>query len=96
MDIAAHALWAGAGFVLLVRHRPLPAPTGVATVALAALPDLMHMLPVVAWAMVNVLPAEFMTYARALPERGRHCPRAWSFGRIIFIASFTVGWSQRL
>ncbi len=81
MDIAAHALWAGAGVVLLVRHRPLPVPIGVATVALAALPDLMHILPVAAWAMVNVLPAEFMTYTRALPERVQALPESvelWS------------------
>ncbi|MDZ4280790.1 MAG: hypothetical protein U1C04_08450 [Hydrogenophaga sp.] len=81
IDIAAHALWAGAGVVLLARHRPLPVAIGVATVALAVLPDLMHMLPVAAWTMFNGLLAEFMTYVRALPERVQPLPESvelWS------------------
>ncbi|WP_439517419.1 hypothetical protein [Hydrogenophaga sp.] len=81
MDIAAHALWAGAGVVLLLRHRPIPVATGLATAAMAALPDLMHMLPVAAWALFNGLPAEFITYVRALPERVQPLPESvelWS------------------
>jgi len=48
---------------------------------MAALPDLMHMLPVAAWALFNRLPAEFMTYVRALPERVQPLPESvelWS------------------
>ena len=81
MDIAAHALWAGAGSVLLARRRPLTIATGLALVAFALLPDLMHMLPVAAWSLFNGLPAEFMAYARALPERVQPLPESvelWS------------------
>lgn len=53
MDILAHSLWAGAGLAVAARYRPistpLSTPTVVATVVLAALPDVLHMLPIVAW-----------------------------------------------
>ena len=74
MDIAAHALWAGAGALLLVRRRALPKAAGVALVALAVVPDLMHTLPVAAWALFNGLPDDFMIYLRALPDRAQPLP----------------------
>lgn len=53
MDILAHTLWAGAGFTLLRRRVPV-APRDVAlTVALAALPDLLHLLPIAGWWLVG-------------------------------------------
>jgi len=76
VDIAAHALWSGSGSVLLARRRPLTIATGLALVAFGLLPDLMHMLPVAAWSVFNGLPADFMTYTRALPERCDLCRRA--------------------
>jgi len=49
MDIFAHALWAGAGAALAHRRAALPARTVALTVALAVVPDLPHLLPVLGW-----------------------------------------------
>ena len=49
MDIVAHTLWAGAGLVLARRRWPIPPRTVVLTLALAALPDIPHLLPVIGW-----------------------------------------------
>lgn len=49
MDIAAHTLWAGAGVAVLCRTRPLPLRTVAATLVMAALPDMAHLLPIVFW-----------------------------------------------
>jgi hypothetical protein len=72
---------------------------------LAALPDPMHMLPVAAWAMFYGLPAEFMTYVRALPERVQPLPESvelWSHhlhcivhSRVIATAVTLTFWLRR-
>jgi LexA-binding, inner membrane-associated putative hydrolase len=49
MDIFAHALWAGAGIGLLRRRRAVKPAIAAATVVLAALPDIPHLLPVLMW-----------------------------------------------
>ena len=49
MDIVAHALWAAAGMAVLRRHRPIAPGTVAATVGLAALPDILHLLPIARW-----------------------------------------------
>ncbi|MBN8507065.1 MAG: hypothetical protein J0L57_00480 [Burkholderiales bacterium] len=49
MDVVAHALWAGAGVMLARRRCAITPRTATATVALAALPDIPHLLPVVGW-----------------------------------------------
>jgi hypothetical protein len=49
MDIVAHTLWAGAGIAVLRRHRPIARATVAATVGLAALPDIVHMVPIALW-----------------------------------------------
>ncbi len=49
MDILAHTLWAGLGVTVLRRHRPIPPRTVVATLALAAAPDVLHLMPILAW-----------------------------------------------
>ena len=49
MDILAHTLWAGAGATMLGRRRPIAPATVVATMTAAALPDIVQMLPVLAW-----------------------------------------------
>ena len=49
MDILAHSLWAGVGLTLARRRWPLAARTVVATLVLAALPDVLHLLPIAAW-----------------------------------------------
>jgi hypothetical protein len=53
MDIIAHALWAGVG-VGLVQHRwALSRRTVVLTVAMAVLPDMLQLLPMVGWALFS-------------------------------------------
>ena len=49
MDIFAHALWAGAGTALARRRWIVPTRTLIATVVLAVLPDLFHLLPIAGW-----------------------------------------------
>ena len=51
MDILAHSLWAGAGVTLAQRHWHLSPRTLALTVLLAALPDLLQFLPIIAWGM---------------------------------------------
>jgi hypothetical protein len=49
MDILAHALWAGAGVTFARRRWAIRPRTVAFTVGLAALPDLIHLLPLAAW-----------------------------------------------
>ena len=49
MDILAHALWVGAGASLARRRWTVPTRTLIATVVLAALPDVFHLLPIAGW-----------------------------------------------
>jgi len=49
MDILAHTLWAGAGLALARRRWQVNARSVALTMGLAALPDLLHLLPIVAW-----------------------------------------------
>ncbi len=45
MDIVAHGLWAALGVAFVRRRRPIAARTAAAVVALALLPDLAQLLP---------------------------------------------------
>lgn len=68
MDTVAHALWAWTGAEVLRRRGRMTKRTLVAGVALAALPDLLQMTPLVAGALLGqVSGAELLTYARAAP-----------------------------
>ena len=68
MDILAHTLWAGAGLALAKRHWPISAPTAITTIALAALPDLVHMLPITLWWIFgDGSLATLRSYMNALP-----------------------------
>lgn len=49
MDILAHTLWAAAGVVLARRRWPIATGAVAATVTLAALPDVVQLLPLIAW-----------------------------------------------
>ena len=53
MDIVAHGLWAGAAVVALAPQGRPVSRVLAATVALAVLPDLGHMLPVTGWALTR-------------------------------------------
>jgi hypothetical protein len=68
MDILAHALWAGAGVAATHRRFPVAPRTAAATVALAMVPDLGHMLPMVVWSLFGGGSlAKLWAYAVALP-----------------------------
>ncbi len=49
MDIVAHTLWAAAGATVIHRRWPLARGAVIATLVLAALPDVMHLLPIAGW-----------------------------------------------
>ena len=49
MDIVAHTLWAAAGAVVIHRRRPMSRGTAMIAVALAAVPDVIHLLPLAGW-----------------------------------------------
>ena len=49
MDIGAHTLWAAAGGTVTHRRQALTRRTVIATLALAALPDVLHLLPIAGW-----------------------------------------------
>lgn len=51
MDLFAHALWAGAGIVLARRHREISQRTAAITVAMAVMPDIPHLLPIIGWSI---------------------------------------------
>ncbi len=68
MDIFAHALWAGAGVMLAQRRWAISNRTAAAAVGLAMLPDIPHLLPIVAWSVLGHGKAEAVQgYAIALP-----------------------------
>ncbi|MGD9835613.1 MAG: hypothetical protein AB7U92_22920 [Piscinibacter sp.] len=48
MDTLAHALWAGIGVAAARRRVPIPRGIALATVGMAVLPDLAHLLPLLA------------------------------------------------
>lgn len=60
MDTLAHALWAGAGAKALGRHRAVSARVTAGIVALAVLPDVPHLLPMLTWALESHAPLSFI------------------------------------
>jgi hypothetical protein len=70
MDIVAHTLWAAAGAAAIHRRRPLSRPTVIATLVLAALPDVLHLLPIAGWWLfADGSFAALRGYAVAVPGR---------------------------
>lgn len=68
MDILAHGLWAGIGIEALSRRRAITARSKIAIVALAVLPDIVHMVPTVVAAILGSMPwSTVWTYATAAP-----------------------------
>ncbi len=51
MDIVAHTLWAAAGATVIHRRRPLTRSTVLVTLVLAALPDVVQLLPIASWGL---------------------------------------------
>lgn len=82
MDILAHALWTGVG-ITLARSRVTISPrTAALTVGLAAVPDLLHMLPIIGWWLAgDGSLATLQAYAVAVPGQEPTLPvlvKLWS------------------
>jgi len=82
VDILAHTLWAGAGIALARRRWPIAASTVAWTLTLAALPDVLHLLPIIGWWLVgDGSLATVRAYAIALPNQEPGLPplvQLWS------------------
>jgi LexA-binding, inner membrane-associated putative hydrolase len=82
MDIVAHALWAGIGVAALRRRRPITPATAALTVAAAALPDVLQLLPIVGWWLfADGTWATLRAYVVAVPGQEPGLPQAvqlWS------------------
>ncbi len=80
MDVVAHTLWAAAGAVLIHRRRPLSRATVIATLVLAALPDVLHLLPIAGWWLFgDGSPAALKAYAVAVPGQEPGLPPSVQF-----------------
>ena len=80
MDIIAHTLWAAAGATALQRRQTLSRGTLIATLALAALPDVLHLLPIAGWWLfANGSFAALSGYAVALPGQEPALPPGVQF-----------------
>ena len=53
MDMLAHALWAGAGAELLRRKTPISKRSIYGIVLLAALPDVLQLVPILGWMAIG-------------------------------------------
>jgi hypothetical protein len=73
MDIVAHALWAGAGAVALRRRAPVSTQTLTGIVLLAALPDVLHLMPLLAWTLSGNAPLQ-LVYDTIVALPGREPP----------------------
>ena len=76
MDVVAHALWAGIGLALARRRRPIAMRTAGATLALAVVPDLAQLLPLLGRALVTGDAHVLIAYATALPGQEPALPAA--------------------
>lgn len=69
MDVFAHALWAGAGMILARRRWRIPPRVAALTVAMAVLPDIPHVVPIVGWSLFgDGSTATVLDYAIASPD----------------------------
>ena len=102
MDIVAHGLWAAAGTVLARRHGLVGRRAALGAVALAVLPDLVHGLPVVGWALsAGDAYTVARDYAVALPGQEPAMPAAVALAAhhlhcavhsAVVAAVFTLAW----
>jgi hypothetical protein len=75
MDIVAHTLWAAAGATVIHRRRTLTRSTVLVTLVLAALPDVIHLLPIASWWLFGDGSfAALRGYAVAVPEQEPFLP----------------------
>jgi hypothetical protein len=77
MDILSHGLWAGAGAMLLERKVPIDRTTRWGIVATAVAPDIVPLLPLLAWALATAAPLETAyLYTVATPATEPALPHA--------------------
>ncbi|MFN0161907.1 MAG: hypothetical protein ACKVQQ_11800 [Burkholderiales bacterium] len=106
MDVLAHALWAGAGMAALGRRRQIVPRTIAATLVLATLPDVLHMLPILGWWIFGEgSGAELWAMAVASPgnepalplwvERWSHHLHCVAHSAVVAAAVTAVLWVQR-
>jgi hypothetical protein len=70
MDILAHTLWAGSGLLLWRGKKSTTSKTILLTSALAAVPDLLHLLPVAAWSAFHETSLlSLRQYVLAIPDK---------------------------
>ena len=75
MDILAHALWASTGVALARRRIPISRAAAVLTITLAALPDILHLLPIFGWWIFSDgTLATLRAYALAVPGQEPFLP----------------------
>lgn len=85
MDILAQALWASAGAVLARCYLPITSAALVPTVVLAALPDVLHLLPITGWWMFSDGSFDAVwAYAMAVP------------GQLPVLPALVGNWSHHL
>ena len=100
MDILAHSLWAGAGITLAQRHWLLSQRMLALTVLLAALPDLLHLLPIIAWGMFgDGSLADVWRFAITMPGREPTLPplvNLWTHHLHCFMHSAVVAGAATL
>ena len=82
MDIFAHALWAGAATVLARRRWRISRRTAALTVAMAVMPDIPHLAPIVGWSVFgDGSMADMWNYANAVAGQLPSAPQnvdTWS------------------
>jgi len=82
MEILAHALWAGTGTILARRHWSISPRTAALTVAMAVMPDIPHLIPVVGWSVFgDGSAASVLDYAIAVAGQLPAAPKdvdSWS------------------
>jgi hypothetical protein len=67
-DILAHGLWAGIGVAVAARHWHIPRRTALATIGLAMAPDVLQLLPLIGFALLEQGHWSLLwAYASALP-----------------------------
>lgn len=80
MDVVAHALWAGAGIILARRRWRISPRVAALTVAMAVMPDIPHLVPVVGWSVFgDGSAAVVQEYANAVAGQTPSAPASVDF-----------------
>jgi hypothetical protein len=101
MDTLAHGLWVGLGLSAYSSRRPVTRHTAIATITIALIPDVVHVLPVAYWAVMGGDMSKVIAYIMAIPgaepamadwarDLSHHLHCAFHSGVIAGIASIAV------